>query len=68
MLEFSWKKFFCLTVFFAKVLFFQKLSFKRKTNAGELTDLFDSIDEKRLPIDLNKTDIQNIINIYAEPK
>ena len=27
----------------------QKLSFKRKSNPAELTDLFDSINEKRFP-------------------
>ena len=27
----------------------QKLSFKKKSNTAELTDLFDSIDEKRFP-------------------
>ena len=45
---------------------------ENKQNIQKFFDEFNynlfSIDEKRLPIDLNKTDIQNIINIYAEPK
>ena len=47
----------------------------RNNNKENIQKFFDefnyklfSINKKRLPIDLNKTDIQNIINIYAEPK
>ena len=47
----------------------------RNENKQDIQNFFDefnynlfAINEKRLPIDLNKTDIQNIINVYAEPK
>ena len=47
----------------------------RNENKQDIQNFFDdfnynlfAINEKRLRIDLNKTDIQNIINIYAEPK
>ena len=47
----------------------------RNNNKKNIQKFFDefnyklfSINKKRLPIDLNKIDIQNIINIYAEPK
>jgi len=45
---------------------------ENKYNIQKFFDEFNynlfSIDEKRLSIDLNQTDIKNIINIYAEPK
>jgi len=45
---------------------------ENKQNIQKFFDEFNynlfSINKKRLPINLNNTDIQNIINIYAEPK
>ena len=47
----------------------------RNENKQNIQNFFDdfnynlfTINKKRSPIDLNKTDIQNIINIYAEPE